>query len=96
MDLSLCNERASKLRVADPQGVLGGLWATDDHLLRAVGSRAWFFGGVPRGIASAPYGIQRRHVLVHIGVGSVVFARAWSFAQILQVTTNLEINRDFF
>lgn len=64
----------------DPQGVLGGLGATDDHLLRAVGSGARLFGGVSRGIASAPDGVQRRHVLVHIGVGSIVLARAWSFA----------------
>lgn len=95
MDLSLCNEWASELRVPDPQGVLGGLGATDDHLLRAVSSGARLFGGVSRGIASAPDGVQRRHVLVHIGVGSIVLARAWSFAQILQVTTNLKINRSF-
>lgn len=95
VDLSLGNEWAGELRVPDPQGVLWGLDATDDHLLWAVSAGARLFGGVSRGIASAPDGVQRRHVLVHIGVGSIVLARAWSFAQILQVTTNLKINRSF-
>lgn len=95
VDLSLGNEWAGELRVPDPQGVLWGLDATDDHLLRAVSAGARLFGGVSRGIASAPDGVQGRHVLVHIGVGSIVLARAWSFTQILQVTTNLKINRSF-
>lgn len=89
VDLSLGNEWAGELRVPDPQGVLWGLDATDDHLLWAVSAGARLFGGVSRGIASAPDGVQGRHVLVHIGVGSIVLARAWSFTQILQVTTNL-------
>lgn len=91
VDLSLGNEWAGELRVPDPQGVLWGLDATDDHLLWAVSAGARLFGGVSRGIASAPDGVQGRHVLVHIGVGSIVLARAWSFTQILQVTTNLKI-----
>lgn len=95
VDLSLGNEWAGELRVPDPQGVLWGLDATDDHLLWAVSAGARLYGGVSRGIASAPDGVQGRHVLVHIGVGSIVLARAWSFTQILQVTTNLKINRSF-